>query len=155
MEVAAKPLIESQKLADAEGREQKWHCQSHRIGCEQQHPTCDGVASGGKSKNGRQDGSDARRPPKRKGEPQEKAAPNAGMRALIVEANVAIQPSPHDGPKETDQSEREKVNGAETCEERTALQRRDKTKANEQRTKDDADARTQLSQPANEVQAKH
>src|ERR1700740_2800460 len=140
MEIAAKPLIESQKLADAKGREQEWNGQSHRIGCEQQHPTSNRVASGGKSKHGRQDGADARRPAKRKSKPKEKAAPNAGMRALVMETNVAIQPSSHDGPKETDQREREEVNGAETCEERAAFQRRDKTKGNEQHTKDDADA---------------
>src|SRR5260370_9879116 len=141
MEIAAKPLIESQKLADAEGREQKWHCQSHRIGCEQQQPACEGVASGGKSKNGRQDGSDARRPAKRKGEPQQKAAPNARLRTLIVEANVAIQPSPHDRPNEPDQSEREKGTAAESREERTTLIRPATTKPNKQHPPGQADPR--------------
>src|SRR5258708_31466515 len=153
MEIAAKPLIQSQKLADAESREQKWHGQSDRIGCEQQHPSGDGVASGGKSKHGRQDWSDARRPAKREGEAQQEAAPNAWLRTFIVEANVAIQPSPHDGSEETDQSERKEVNGAEISEYWGAPQRRDKTKADEQHTEDDAGARTQFRQPAKQVQA--
>src|SRR5260370_40770320 len=99
MEIAAKPLIQSQKLADAESREQKWHGHSDRIGFEQQHPSGDGVASVGKSKHGRQDWSDARRPAKREGEAQQEAAANASLRTFIEEAYVPVKPSPHDGSR--------------------------------------------------------
>src|SRR5712691_3051934 len=111
MEVSAKALIETQKPADAERREEKRDRKAGGIHGEHEHR--------------RENRSDARRPAESEGKTEKKAAPDAGLRSALAQMDVAIQPTGHRRTEETDQREREKVNRAEPGEERSVKPERD------------------------------
>src|SRR5258708_28527340 len=101
MQVPAEALRKGQELADTEGRQQKGDRESRRIGREQEHTTGHGTADGGKSEDGRQDRTDARRPPKGEREAKQETTPNAWLSTLRAEMCVAIQPTRHRGSEKT------------------------------------------------------
>src|SRR5712692_3723239 len=114
VEIFAKVLVENHELADAQSRKQKRNGQAGGIHGEQKNATGDGVAGGGESENGGQDGTDAGCPAESKREAEQKAAPNARLRGAAAQMHIAIEPTGHRRTEEADQREREEVHAAES-----------------------------------------
>src|SRR2546428_9179719 len=124
MEISAEALIEAQKPADAERGEEKRDRKAGGIHGEQEHAARDGVARRSEREHRCKNRSDARRPTESEGKTEKKAAPDAGLRSALAQMDVAIQPTGHRRTEETNQREREKVNRAESGEERSAKPKR-------------------------------
>src|SRR5215472_1338095 len=131
VEILSKILVKRHELADSKSRKQKRNCQPGRINGKKKDPAGNGLAIGGKNKNGAQDGADARSPTEREGEPQKEAAPDPGLAGLGAQVDVAIEPARHRRTKKTNQREREKVYGTESGNERSLAQQRDNSKPGE------------------------
>src|SRR5215472_7877828 len=154
MEILSKILVKRHELADSQSRKQKRNRQPGRIHGEKQHPARDGRAVRGKNENGTKDGADARGPAESEGEAQQKAAPDAGLRGLGAQVDVAIEPARHRRTKKTNQREREKVYRAESGKERSLPQQREDSKPSENHAENHPDANREFPESAREMQAK-
>src|SRR5215469_10246431 len=154
MEILSKILVKRHELADSQSRKQERNRQPSRIHGEKQHPAHDGLAVRGKNENGTQDGADARGPTESEGEAQQKAAPDAGLRGLGAQVDIAIEPARHRRTKKTNQRKRKKVYRAESGKERSLAQQRDNSKPGENHAESHPNAHLEFPEGASEMQAK-
>src|SRR5712692_9622142 len=124
MKMLSEALVETQELADAKSGEQERNGETGGVHGKEQNSARDGIAGGGERKHSGKNWSDARRPAKRECETEEEAAPDAGLCAAGAQADVAVEPSRHGGPEETNQGEREEMNGAKSGEKWSAAEKR-------------------------------
>src|SRR6266446_5887864 len=109
MQVLSEALIKLQELSDAERRQQKGNRQASRIDREQQYAARNRIARRCQRQHRRQDWPDARRPTKRKREPQQESAPNSRLSRRTPQMHVAIQPARQRRPEKSNNRKREKV----------------------------------------------
>src|SRR6202030_3366452 len=145
-------LVKTEKLADTERGEKKGNGKARGVDRKKQDSARDGIAGGGERQHGRENWSDAGRPTERERETEQEAAPDAGLCAAGLQANIAIEPTRHRRPEETDHGKREKVHGAESGEKRPAAEKRDGSENGEQDSENEAGAHGEFYQYAEQVQ---
>src|SRR5262249_3645151 len=148
VQILSKALVELQELANAESGEQEGNRETCRIHSEEQHAARNRVAGSCKSKHGRENRADAGRPSERECKAEEKAAPDSGLFAATAQVDVAIEPARHRRAEESDDGEREEMNGAEAGEKRSTVDERNHAEKREDDAKNDSDADGQLDENA-------
>src|SRR5271169_3381305 len=148
VKILSEALIELQELPDSERSQQKRNGQARGINGQKQDAAGDGVAGGGESQHGGENRPDARGPPEGKRKAEKKAAPDARLRAGAAQVNVAIEPAGHRWSEKSDHGKREKVNRAQTGDERPAAQKSDYANHRQHRSEDESRADAQLDQQA-------
>ena len=106
MKILSKVFVEDHELADAQCGEKERNRKAGGIDGEEQDAARDGVAASGKNEHGAEDRADARRPAESEGEAEEEAAPDAGLRGLGAEVDVAIEPARERRAEESNDGER-------------------------------------------------
>src|SRR5579859_314813 len=152
VEILSEALIESEKLSDAQRRQQEGDSQPGGVDGERQNPAGDGVAGRGEGKHGSENWPDAGRPAKSKSEAEEETAKDTGLRGGTAKMNIAIEPLCESRAKESDDRERKKVDPAEAEEERAVTQDGCDTQNYEDGAGDCSGAETEFHQHADQVQ---
>src|SRR5579864_1864267 len=153
VQMFSEALVKTQELPDPQRGQKERNGQPRGVHREEQNAARDGITGGGQRQHGGQNRSDARGPAKGERKAQQEAAPDAGLRAAGAQTDVAVEPARHRRAKETDQREREEMDGAQAGEKRSAAEQRHRAKDRQQRAENEAGAHRELYQYSKQVQA--
>src|SRR4029077_6315930 len=142
VQIFSETFIEGHELADSERGKEKRNGQPSGVHREQKNAAADGCAGGSETENRGENGANAGSPAKGERETEKETAPNAWLRDVAAEVNIAVEPAGQRGPEKADDGERKEVKGPEIGEQRGVADKRDQTQDNEQRTKDYAHPKT-------------